>query len=1018
VVRVLHCAVKGRTRYKIEGLHRSESFKEHIEAKVSTVADITYVSANTLTGNVLVCYNSQHTAKTISGLLENLIAEYVIRSGAIQKATKNRKNSSASKPSLFKNIFLSSRPTSRKQLRKLVTKAEGQETRNWHAMESGEALLMLGASKSSGLSRDRVKEIQKRYGPNVLPESVPRSGFSIIVDQFKSLPVLLLGAAAAVSLLTGGLADAAVIMGVVAINATIGYVTENQSEKMIHSLKHLVTPTALVLRDKKANEINAEEVVPGDILVLRPGTYVPADARLIFTKHLSVDESALTGESVPVHKTTASIQKEDLPLADRTNMIYMGTLVTGGQGLAVVVATGRFTEMGKIQILVGEAISPETPMEKQLGKMGRQLVLLSSAVCGVVFIIGLLRGYGFLQMLKTSISLAVAAVPEGLPAVATTTLALGIRKMRRHNVLMRHLPAVETLGSVQTICLDKTGTLTKNQMTVVTVYSGLKRYAVSNGLFLNDAKPVNPYSSETLLLLLHASALCNESEVISHKKNFIVNGSATENALIYAALAGGVNVPSLREQFPMLAVYDRSENRNYMYTLHSTATEGQRLVALKGSPDEVLAMCEWHMKDGVKSPLGEDERAIIEEENERMAGEALRLLGVAYCPTGKELPQLDHSAGFRDELIWLGLVGMIDPVRTGIEVVIDQFHQAGINTVMITGDQSPTAYAVSQQLGLSGNGQLEILDSTHLANIEPEVLRGLCERVHVFSRVSPAHKLQIVQALQQAGKVVAMTGDGINDAPALKAADIGIAMGHTGTDVAREVADVVLEDDNLETMVIAIGQGRTIYNNIRKSLHFLLSTNFTEIMVEFTGITLGLGEPLNTRQLLWINLLSDIFPGLALAMEPPEPDVLTNPPRDPNKPIIGQADFKRISFESAVISAGSLASYGYGIMRYGRGPHASTLAFTSLTIGQLLHAISCRSEKHSIFSKDRLAPNRYLTAALGGTLALQGAAMVIPGIRSFLGITPITLIDGLVVGCGAFLPLLVNEATKQKGLHS
>jgi Ca2+-transporting ATPase len=420
-------------------------------------------------------------------------------------------------------------------------------------------------------------------------------------------------------------------------------------------------------------------------------------------------------------------------------------------------------------------------------------------------------------------------------------------------------------------------------------------------------------------------------------------------------------------------------------------------------------MCEWHIKDGVRVPLTDTDRLAIETENERMAGEALRVLGGAYRYIDGE----GKDAEVHDRLTWLGLVGMADPVRVGVKDVIEGFHHAGIDTVMITGDQSPTAYAIGKELSLGRNGHLEILDSTHLANVDPEVMKALAEKVQVFARVSPAHKLQIVQALQRAGKVVAMTGDGINDGPALKAADIGIAMGHAGTDVAREVADVVLEDDNLETMIVAISQGRTIYNNIRKSVHFLLSTNLSEIIVTSVAISAGLGHPLTAMQLLWINLISDIAPGLALALEPPEPDVLNQPPRNPEEPIIKPSDFRSIARESAVLSAGAFGAYGYGLVRYGMGAQASTLAFTSLTTGQLLHAITSRSEKHSIFDTTPLPPNPYLNAALIGSLGLQALSLVIPGLRSLLGITPIGLLDGVVIGTSAVLPFVINEATKK-----
>ncbi|NTU41742.1 MAG: HAD-IC family P-type ATPase [Nitrospirales bacterium] len=1001
MVQTVHAQVSGRARYKVKGLYRSESLKARLESGLSGVKGISSVSVSCLTGNVLVIFNSGNTAQTIANLIETVIGceEKVQRDGSLQRSIPDPPAAAGKKTPR--------KSQSRRKIRRLVTHAEEQRPEAWHVMEPSEVVGRLEASPK-GLTADEAALNYKKYGPNLLPESVPRSGFSIFIGQLNSLPVALLGVAAGLSVFTGGVADAVVILGVVAINAAIGYVTESQAERTINSLKGLVRPVAHTLREGSIREVPAEEIVPGDILVLRPGSYVAADARLLDCRHLSVDESALTGESLPVTKSPAPLAEMNIPLADRLNMVYMGTLVTGGQGIAVVTATGRFTEIGKIQELVGEATPPETPMERQLNTMGTQLVVISGAVCGVVFLIGLLRGYGFLQMLKTSISLAVDAVPEGLPTVATTTLALGIGKMKKQRVLIRHLNAVETLGSVQTICLDKTGTVTLNRMSVVDVYTGMNRLTVTDGSFRNGEGAVNPYSCEELLRLIHISVLCNETEIVTQEGQHILNGSPTENALIQMAISSGIDVQGLRQRHLLVRVNHRSESRLYMTTVHEFL-DNKRLIALKGSPREVLAMCDSYICAGQVHPLTEDEREAIETENERMAGEALRVLGVAYCIVDGEEEDCEARNGY----CWLGIVGMADPVRGGVKELIHAFHQAGIGTVMITGDQGPTAYAIGKELDLSDGGQLEILDSTHLADMNPEVMKALCEKVHVFSRVSPANKLQIVQALQSVGRVVAMTGDGINDGPALKAADIGIAMGHTGTDVAREVADVVLEDDNLETMIVAVSQGRTIYNNIRKSVHFLLSTNLSEIMVMFTGIATGLGQPLNAMQLLWINLLSDIAPGLALALEPPEPDVLSVPPRNPHEPIVRPADLKRISFEAAVLSAGTMAAYGYGIIRYGIGPRAGTLAFSSLTTGQLLHALSCRSERHTLFDREGLPPNRYLDIALAGSLGLQLLALTVPGLRSLLGITPLTAVDAAVAGGTALLPLLINETTKK-----
>ena len=1062
MVEAIHTAVGGRARYRVRGLYRSEGLKQYLSNQLNQDGEIYAFSVNILTGHVLIRFNGRRTPEELGALLQNLVLNFQQNNGI--KEARDRKaglyplffperQSGTYKTDLGEEksrhplapVFGQKTASSRRKIRKLVVHSADQSAQPWHLQEAHDLLEQLGSHPALGLPQTECLSRLKKFGPNVLPESVPRSGFSIFIDQFKSLPVALLGVAAGISVATAGIADAVVIAAVVLINAVIGYVTESQAERTIHSLKSLVRPQALVVRDGVAEEIRAEEVIPGDVLVLRPGTYVTADARLIEATHLTIDESVLTGESLPVSKTTerlpvyeqvpnGTFPQMEVPLADRTNMVHMGTLVTGGQGLALVVATGRFTEIGRIQTLMGESQTPETPMERQLNTMGTQLVLISGAVCGLVFIIGLLRGYGFLRMLKSSISLAVAAVPEGLPTVATTTLGLGLRRMRNYNVLIRHLEAVETLGSVQTICLDKTGTLTMNRMSVVMINVGMRRIHLENSQFLQGEEVLNPYVWPELLQLIHVAVLCNESQVslpmrdadfyqqknnevqgkelaVSQNGNVLVSGSPTENALIHLALTAGVNISSLREQFPTEKTALRTETRNYMITLHHSAQEGQRVAAVKGSPLEVLALCDCWMRDGERLALTEEDHLELEMENERLAGKALRVLAVAYAllPDGVDFLEDPDAVG---GLTWLGLVGMGDPVREGVKELIGQFHTAGIETVMITGDQSATAYAIGRALNLNRGEDLKILDSSNLAGMEPELLEALAEKVQVFARVSPAHKLQIVQALQRAGRVVAMTGDGINDGPALKVADIGVAMGRSGTDVAREVADVVLKDDHLETMVIAVKQGRTIYNNIRKSIHFLLATNMSEIMVVFTSLAAGLGEPLNAMQLLWINLISDIFPGLALAMELPEPDVLTRPPRDPREPIIRREDFKKIMIESGVLSAGALTAYGYGIVRYGRGLQANTLAFMSLSIGQLLHAFSCRSDHIGIFSKEKLPPNRLLTQALVGSLVLQGATLFVPGLRSLLQTAPVGIMDGLVIAGTAVAPLLINETAK------
>jgi P-type Ca2+ transporter type 2C len=995
LVKVINDSVRGRVRYKIEGLYRSAAFKYRLEILLSTSPEINHVSASILTGNVLIIFDPECNVRKISSDVEQVTIACVreLRNGS--EAIQQEVPRSAAELKLARSKTNLPLDVGR------VHKAE-----HWHVLDVKSILAKFKSSIKKGLSAEAARNNREKYGLNLVPEPASRSQLDIFIDQFNSFPVALLGAAAALSVVTGGVLDAVVILAVVGINAVIGFVTENDSEKTIRSLKTLIRPYAQIRREGRLAEISADQVLVGDILVLKPGTYVAADARVVESNRLTIDESVLTGESMPVSKVSTPLQASKVPLGDRVNMIYSGTLVTGGQGLGVVVATGRSSEMGKIQSLVAEAEAPETPIEKQLTTIGNQLVWISGAVCGLVFLLGLMRGNGFIQVLKTSISLAVAAVPEGLPAVAATTLALGIKSMKRHKVLIRNLDAVCTLGSVQTICFDKTGTITYNRMSVLRIYSGMRHIQVKNGGFYSEKKPFDRLQHDEVLRLIQVGVLCNESQMDTRRREYVLSGSPTENALIEMAIKAGVDISALREQYPLLRTDYRSDDRQFMTTVHSSANPST-FVALKGSPVDVLGKCSFHVKDGVRIPLVEEDRDLIESENDNMAGDALRVLGLAYTDgSSEEIREKENG------LTWLGLVGMADPIRDRVKESIAVFHRAGLETVMITGDQSPTAYAVGKKLELSQGRPLEILDSTHLTTTDSSVIQALSKQVHVFSRVSPSNKLQIVQALQRTGRVVAMTGDGINDGPALKAADIGIAMGRSGTDVARDVADVVLEEDDLQTLIIAITDGRTIYRNIRKTLRYLISTNFSEIQVMVAAGVLGMGYPLNAMQLLWINLISDIFPGLALALEPAEPDVMEQPPRDPAEPIIKTDDFKRITFEAATMTATSLAAYGYGVMKYGAGAGAGTMAFQSLTISQILHAISCRSETRSIFDAEKPPPNKYLTAAILGSLGLQAATQLIPGVRSLLGLTPLAASDFLVVGATSVLPLFISEATK------
>ena len=602
----------------------------------------------------------------------------------------------------------------------------------WHGLDREDVAVRLG-SAATGLSSALAARRLATVGANVLPSAGRRPDWNILLEQFASPPVVMLGVSAAVSILTGGLLDAAVIGSVVAINALIGFFTERQSERIIATLTPTISPAITALRDGRLQPVDVATLTPGDVVLLPPGSLVPADARLLQAERLSVDESALTGESMPVEKQAERLCPADAPLGDRYNMVYKGTLVTGGSGLGMIVGTGLNTEIGRIQALAEQAQPPPTVVERQLDEMGRQVVWLSSTICGLVFVVGMLRGQGWLPMLKASISLAVAAVPEGLPTVATTTLAIGIRDMRQRNVLVRRLNAVETLGAVQVFCLDKTGTLTLNRMAVAALQVGLRRLvADERGVRLVE-QVGEPANLPEFRQLLEVVALCSEVQLNGGGERLQLDGSATELALVELAMRNGVDIEALHARYPRLSIQYRAEDRPYMVTVHALAAR-QRLVAVKGSPEQVLELCRWYMQDGVVHPLGAGERAAILRENERLAGAALRVLGAAFAHQGRARKSLGG-------LTWLGLAGMADPLRPGMAELLRRFHRAGIATAMITGDQSATAYAIARELDLAAGRPVDILDSVSLDQVDPQLLSGVIQNVQVFARVSPAHKL-------------------------------------------------------------------------------------------------------------------------------------------------------------------------------------------------------------------------------------------------------------------------------------
>jgi Ca2+-transporting ATPase len=1002
----LEHASPGRLRFRSSAVVRSRSRARALEARVASEDCVRAVKVSPVTGSILVELATPRREESLAAAIAAHLRQLASDPHREPPSAVSRFAEVRWVPVPLRQLALLSEGVH--ELARLVR--EGRRTTellvppsgaavlrdqatsssSWHSLTAEEALRSVHAD-AAGLSSEAAAASLAEHGPNSLSPPHRRSELAIFLGQLKSPPVLMLVGSSVLSFATGGVADALAILGVVAVNATIGYLTESAADRTIRTIERGGELVARVLRDGQAVALPIAAVVPGDVLVLGPASYVAADARLLTSENLSVDESSLTGESVPVAKEARQVVAIDAPIGDRHNMVYRGTVVTGGSGVAVVVETGPLTEIGQVQHLLAGVARPETPLERELAHLGRQVAVVAGVVCAGVFGIGLLRGFAPLEILKTSVSLGVAAVPEGLPTVAITTLAIGIRRAREHKVLVRQLSAVETLGSVQVVGLDKTGTITENRMRVV-------RLAL-------PPQPSQRAEAASTTWLHRVGVLCSEVDIPEGEEDMraALSGSPTESALVRHAIDSGMDVLVERSQHPLRSTRFRGPGRNYMDTVHATP-DGRLLLAVKGAPADVLALCTSRVEGDRVVPIEPETHEAILSDNERMASAALRVLGFAFRYVPDTQPEVAA-------LTWVGLAGIADPPREGVAELFARLHAAGIRTVMITGDQSATAYAVARQIGL-GDGEVEILDSTRLEGLEPEVLRSLASRVHVFSRVSPAHKLRIVQALQSTGAVVAMTGDGVNDGPALKAADVGIAMGCGGTDVAREVADVVIGDDELRSILVAVEQGRTIYDDIKKAVHFILATNLSEILLMAAQVGFGPGQTLTPMQLLWINLLTDVFPELALAVEPPEVDVLGRPPRPSGQKMFGRRELSRLTVEGGLIAASSLAAYLYGRRSYGPGPRTSTLTFHTLTTAQLLFAISSRSEEHSIFDRSRLARNKYFPLAVGGALGASLLSTLVPATRSLLAAAPLSASGWAIsFGLGLF-PLLASESMK------
>ena len=906
----------------------------------------------------------------------------------------------------------------------LQTRESTRPVDPWHTVSIEDTVRRLTTDLSSGLTSAEVALRYARYGPNAIVAVKQRSLLSIFVHQFQSLVVALLMAATGVALMLGEHVEAGAILIVVVLNAVIGFATEWKAATALNALRSEAVTVAHVRRDGVVRQIPALELVPGDLVELTAGGRVPADGRLVEHMRLQVEEAALTGESLPVSKNTEPLPERDTPLGDRVNMVHMGTVVADGRGRFIVTATGMQTEMGVIGALVADVDMRRTPIEDKLAHLGRVLLVLVIALSAVIVLAGWLRGNEFLYMLEVGISLAIAAVPEGLPAVTTMTLALGMRRMARMHALVRRLPAVETLGSTTVICTDKTGTLTRNEMTVRAFQVGAHRVEVTGsgyeaaGEFRLEGQRVAAKDNDLLRLALRIGMLCNDAKVDRVDDRVTILGDPTEAALIVAAEKGGLDRAGVARDYPRIGEVPFNSETKRMVTIHRTPA-GTLVAYVKGSPGTLLEASGSEVGAAGISVLTPADRQRWEVTNRELAGKAMRVLGLAY----RELPEGYQVGDLGHDLVYVGQVGMFDPLREEASRTVAMCHEAGIRTIMITGDQPATAAEIARQLGIDRDARGHSLRTVHareLSGLDAAGWQTVVADAAVFARVSPQHKLQIVEALQLQGHVVAMTGDGVNDAPALKQADIGIAMGIKGTEVAKDIADMVITDDNFATIVGAVEQGRIIVHNILRFIHYLFSCNFAEIVTVFAAIMLGWPLPLTALQILWLNMITDIFPALALALEPSAPDVMTRPPRDLKQPLMTRAFGALIVWQGLLIAGVTLGAFSIGMRWYGTEGaglrHAVTIGFMTLALAQVFHAFNARSRTRSALTA-RLFTNGWLWGAVLICLLLQAAAVYIPVLQVALHTAPPSARDWAVIAAAALAPMGVVELVKVVQRH-
>lgn len=866
---------------------------------------------------------------------------------------------------------------------------------SWHTLSTKEALTKLKAT-ANGLTSFEARRRLSRYGLNELIKKKDFSGIKIFLSQFKSVLVLILIIAVGVSAIVGNLIDAFVIGVIILINAILGFTQEYRAEKSMEALEKLSAPKAQVLRDNREVEINASKLVPGDIIILSEGDRIPADARLIGAINLAVDESTLTGESKSVSKQVDVITKEKIPLGEKKNCVFMNTITTRGRGIAVVTDTGMNSEIGNIAKLIQTIQRKPTPLQNKLTEVAKSLGLAVIIIAGLIFGLGLFRGGKIIDIFLTSVSLAVAAVPEGLPAVVTITLALGLKQMAKAKAYIRKLSAVETLGSASVICSDKTGTLTKNEMTVQKLYTNHKTISVSGegynpgGKFFLGKKEVYPIKSKNIELLLRAATLCTTSNLYRNKKGWYITGDPTEGALVVSAMKAGLDKAKLLKKLKHIGELPFDSKRKRMSIIFENSDK-QNIAYVKGAPEILLERCTHIFLDGGIRRLTLADKKKVLQANRKMANSALRILGVAYKRISKQIAKQQFTVSKVEEnLIFIGLQGMIDAPRPEVRSAITKSKNAGIIPVMITGDHSATARAIAVHLGLIKSFD-EVTTGEELDKLSGKKLKELVNKVRVFARVSPEHKVRIVNAFKSKGHIVAMTGDGVNDAPALKQADIGIAMGKIGTDVAKESADMILGDDNFTTIITAVEKGRGVYANIQKFIRYLLSSNTGEVMTIFLAELIGLPLPLIAVQILWMNLLTDGLPALALGVDPPEKDIMSHKPRDPKSKTIGKGIWIFSIVVGISMMLGTLFIFWENLSE-GLN-HARTMAFTTIIMFQLFNVFNSRTNKSLLKETSDIFNNYYLLLAIAFSILLQMAVVYIPFLQALFGTVPLGIID-------------------------